>query len=60
MDEKGIQLGGGRKNRGVKYILSRHARARYRPADSNLELVTVIECICADGSAMKPGFVFQG
>ncbi|KAJ7132585.1 hypothetical protein C8R44DRAFT_589226, partial [Mycena epipterygia] len=23
MDEKGIQLGGGRKNRGVKYILSR-------------------------------------
>ncbi|KAJ7710704.1 hypothetical protein B0H17DRAFT_888304, partial [Mycena rosella] len=58
MDEKGIQLGGGRKNRGVKYIVSRHARARYRATDSNLELVTVIECISADGFSMKPGFVF--
>ncbi|KAJ7112590.1 DDE superfamily endonuclease-domain-containing protein, partial [Mycena epipterygia] len=60
MDEKGIQLGGGRKNRGVKYILSRQSKARYRSANSDLELVTIIECICADGSAMKPGFVFKG
>jgi hypothetical protein len=39
MDEKGIQLGGGRKNRGVKYILSRHARSRYRTSDANLGLL---------------------
>jgi hypothetical protein len=60
MDEKGIQLGGGRKNRGVKYILSRHIRSRYRTADSNLELVTVIECVSAAGEKLPPGFVLQG
>jgi hypothetical protein len=42
IDEKGIQLGGGRKNRGVTYILSHHARSRYRTSHANLELVTII------------------
>jgi hypothetical protein len=60
MDEKGIQFGGGRKNWGVKYILSRHTRSRYRTADSNLELVTVIECVSAAGERLPPGFMLQG
>ncbi|KIK34931.1 hypothetical protein CY34DRAFT_41965, partial [Suillus luteus UH-Slu-Lm8-n1] len=25
-----------------------------------LELVTVIECVCADGTNLKPGFIFSG
>ncbi|THV01776.1 DDE-domain-containing protein, partial [Dendrothele bispora CBS 962.96] len=65
MDEKGVQLGGGQKNRGEKYILSRRGRAKkktthYRASSSNLELVTVIECVGATGNFMKPGFVFNG
>jgi hypothetical protein len=27
---------------------------------ANLELVTIIECICADGESLKPGFIFPG
>lgn len=61
MDEKGIQLGGGRKNSGIKYILSQRGRkTKYRAASDNLELVTVVECVCADGTSVPPGFVFQG
>ncbi|KIK03092.1 hypothetical protein K443DRAFT_36454, partial [Laccaria amethystina LaAM-08-1] len=30
MDEKGIQLGGGRKNNGRKFIFTRHHKNRYR------------------------------
>ena len=26
----------------------------------NLELVTIIECVSADGAILKPGFVFSG
>lgn len=60
MDEKGIQLGGGRKGSGVKYIFSRSERPKYVIRDGNLELVTIIESCCADGSSVMPGFVFAG
>lgn len=60
MDEKGVQVGGGRKNLGKKFFYSRHDRARYKLRDANLELVTIIECVSADGVALPPGFVFQG
>ncbi|KLO16433.1 hypothetical protein SCHPADRAFT_804417, partial [Schizopora paradoxa] len=33
---------------------------KYRAASDNLELVTVVECVCADGTSVPPGFVFQG
>ncbi|TFK16388.1 hypothetical protein FA15DRAFT_563246, partial [Coprinopsis marcescibilis] len=49
MDEKGIQLGGGRKNSSRKYLYFRKHRNRYRISSDNLELVTVIECISAAG-----------
>lgn len=60
MDEKGIQLGGGRKLDNTKYLYSRIQRDRVKMQSANLELVTTIECVGADGSIMKPGFVFSG
>lgn len=60
MDEKGGQLGGGRKSGGHKYIYSKSAKSMPRLKSDDLELVTIIECICADGTSLPPGFVFQG
>jgi hypothetical protein len=60
MDEKGIQLGGGRKGDGRKYFYSREDRGSYKIRSADLELVTVIESCCADGTAFMPGFVFPG
>lgn len=60
MDEKGIQLGGGRRGSREKYFCPRSGRAHYKIRSAALELVTVIESCCADGSAFLPGFVFPG
>lgn len=60
MDEKGCQRGGGRKLSARKYIVPQTRRPRYRHRSDNLELITIIECVCADGTALKPGFVFSG
>ena len=60
MDEKGIQLGGGRKFDNTKYLYSRLQRNRVKLQSPDLELVTTIECVSADGFALKPGFVFCG
>ncbi|KAH7917210.1 DDE-domain-containing protein [Leucogyrophana mollusca] len=60
MDEKGIQLGGGRKCDNTKYLYSQKQKARVKIQNVDLELVTVIECVCADGTSLKPGFVFSG
>lgn len=60
MDEKGIQLGGGRKGSRRKFLYSRVQRERLRIKSDNLELVTVIEAVCCDGNAhIQPGFVAQ-
>ncbi|EGN98067.1 hypothetical protein SERLA73DRAFT_123464 [Serpula lacrymans var. lacrymans S7.3] len=59
MDEKGIQMGGGRKGDGTKYFYNRKQKGSYCISDDNLELVTVIECISAAGALMKPGFVLK-
>jgi ribosomal protein S14 len=60
MDEKGCQRGGSRRSSLRKFFVSRTKRTKYRPKSANLELVTVIECICADGTELSPGFVFSG
>lgn len=60
MDEKGCQRGGGRKNSGRRYFVHRARRSNYRARSGNLELVTVIECVCANGTYLLPGFVFSG
>ncbi|CDO74679.1 hypothetical protein BN946_scf184671.g2 [Trametes cinnabarina] len=59
MDEKGIQRG--RRNvEQEKYILHRSERPVYKLRSANLELVTVIECVCANGESLKPAFIFPG
>ena len=60
MDEKGCQRGGCRRCSLRKFFVSRTNRTKYRPKSPNLELVTIIECICADGTGLSPGFVFSG
>jgi hypothetical protein len=60
MDEQGVQFGGSRNKLGKKYFFSRHERARYRLRSASLELITIIDAVCADGSKLEPGFIFQG
>lgn len=60
MDEKGLQLGGGRKTRKTKYFFRRDRRPKYIVRNENLELVTVIDCIAADGAGPPPSFIFSG
>jgi hypothetical protein len=57
VDEKGIQLGGGRKNLPTQFIFLKIDRERYVICSDSLVLITVIEAVCADGSAVPPVFV---
>ena len=57
MDEKGIQLGIGAK---ITAMIDQDQKVVYSIEDGNRELVTVIECICADGSVLHPSVIFQG
>lgn len=59
MDEKGLQIGGGRSTSRRKHIFGLLQKAQYKLKHDCLELMTIIECICADGFAMKPTFVHQ-
>lgn len=60
MDEKGVQRGGGRKTQARKYFVPRNKRPKYKLRSGNLELITIVECVCADGSWIYPGIIFQG
>ncbi|EGO02982.1 hypothetical protein SERLA73DRAFT_70454 [Serpula lacrymans var. lacrymans S7.3] len=60
MDEKGIQLGGGRNSNGHCFFFSRFDRQNYTIHGGSLELVTVIECVSAVGTNILPGFIFAG
>ena len=60
MDEKGCQQGGGHKQSGQKYFVPRSRHPTYRQRSANLELITIIECVCANGTSFLPGFVFPG
>ena len=55
-----MSAGGGKKTSQRKYLYSRRQCARYKHRSANLELITIIEAICADGTELKPGFVFLG
>ena len=57
MDEKGIQLGVGKR---VAAIIDRDQKNAFQVEDGNRELVTIIETICADGTALHPSVIFQG
>ena len=58
MDEKGLQLGGGRK-RSKKFFHLRGLKRSsfYQIRSDNLELVTIIECISAAGLSIPPAFI---
>lgn len=58
MDEKGCQRGGGRRIRNQKFITRSGKQVQYRIQSANLELITIIECAAADGTHIKPGFIF--
>ena len=60
MDEKGCQMGGGRTRSNKKAFFACNDKARYQIPSDELELVTILECIAADGSSLAPGFVFSG
>ena len=57
MDEKGIQLGMGKR---VCALVDRDQKTVHQVKDGNCELVTIIECVCADGTAIHPSAVFKG
>ena len=56
MDEKGLLLGIGRR---VAALVDRDQKTLYKVEDGSRELVTVIETICADGTALHPTFIFK-
>ena len=60
MDEKGCQRGGGRRIQAIKYFIPCNQQLSYKLRSANLELVTIVECICADGTSLLPGFIFPG
>jgi hypothetical protein len=57
MDEKGIQLGVGKR---VAAIIDCDQKEVYSLKDGNRELVTVIETVSANGTALPPSFIFKG
>jgi hypothetical protein len=57
MDEKGIQLGMGQR---VRAFVDRDQKCVFQVEDGDRELVTIIECISADGHAIRPSVVFKG
>ena len=61
MDEKGIQMGGGQKGTRTKYFFAQDNKMKYKLQSDELQLVTIIDLICADATAnIGPGFVFPG
>src|SRR5580693_5640342 len=58
MDEKGLQLGGGRKRSKFFFHLKSLKRSKfYQIRSDNLELVTIIECILPAGLSIPPTFI---
>jgi helix-turn-helix, Psq domain/Tc5 transposase DNA-binding domain len=55
-NEKGIQLGIGKK---VLAFFDRDQKDVYSVEDGDRELVTVIEAVCADGTAIRPSVIFK-
>jgi hypothetical protein len=57
MDEKGIQLGLGKR---VAALVDHDQKTAYQVEDGNRELVTIIETVCADRTALHPSVIYQG
>ena len=60
-DEIGCQIGGGCKDTGELNLFTTWDQSRYKIKSDNLELVTILETVCAHRTSMiKPCFVFSG
>jgi hypothetical protein len=57
MDEKGVQLGDVDR---VRVLVDRDQKTVHNIGDANREMVTIIECISADGKSLKPCVIFKG
>ena len=57
MDEKGFQMGVGKR---VASIVDRDQKEVYNIEGGDRELVTVIECVGADGFLLDPSVIFKG
>jgi len=53
-DEKGVQLGGGRRASTTQRIFHKDDKNRYILKEDSLLLVTIIEAVSADGIACPP------
>ena len=60
MDEKGVQHGGGCKAQAQKYVVLRSKHPKYKLWSANLELITIVDCVAADGGYLSPGIIFEG
>jgi Tc5 transposase DNA-binding domain/helix-turn-helix, Psq domain len=56
-DEKGIVCG---EEERVKVFVDRKHQSPRKIAQLNRELTTIIECVCANGTAMSPMIIFKG
>jgi hypothetical protein len=56
MDEKGIQLGIGKR---TMVLVDHDQKSVQQVEDGNCELVTVIETVCSDGTALQPCVIFK-
>jgi hypothetical protein len=60
MDEKGFQIGSlGRSKRVFDKVLYNQKGVRAALQDGNTSWVTVLACVCADGTALSPSLIFQ-
>ena len=57
MDEKGIQMGVGKR---TLVLVDRDQKTVQQLENGNRELVTVIETVCADGTALRPSVIYKG
>jgi hypothetical protein len=56
IDEKGLMLGVSSR---IAVIVDQDQKLVNTPDDGNWELVTAIECVCADGSALTPYIIYK-
>jgi hypothetical protein len=56
-DEKGAQMGVGKS---IRALVDQDQASAKVMEDGNQELVTIIECVCADGTALVPNIIFKG
>jgi hypothetical protein len=60
MDEKGVALGMMHPSKRI-FSRSEWERGRVRAPiyDGSREWITILVCICADGTALEPGLIYQ-